>query len=90
MDWEYKITNSSLWYNVYRRKEEDWRLIIEWLQKDTYTLNRDFARTFYHIQDAESALVVERARWRKGITSTTSIKESESEEHKEKTSWSEL
>lgn len=62
--WEYKITKSDLGYNVYRTKEEDWIISLEWLQKDTYTLNRNFARTFYHINDATSALVIARKIWK--------------------------
>ena len=64
---------------------------LEWLQRDSYTLNRDFARTFYHLDDAISALSVEKVKCSKGKeTSTTSTKKSESEGRKEKTSWSEL
>ena len=86
---EYKIVKSDLWYNVYRQKEENWIKMIEWLQKDSYTLNRWFARTFYHLNDATSALVISKARWEKE-TSTISTEKSECEERKEKTSWSEL
>lgn len=91
MDWEYKITKSNLWYNVFREKDEDWILRIEWLQIDTYTLCKNFARTFYHLQDAESALVIERIKWRKGKqTPTILTKKSESGKRREKISWSEL
>ena len=86
---EYKITKSDLGYNVYRRKEEDWLIYLEWLQRGTYTLNRKFARTFYNLDDAISNLVIARSRWEKE-TPTTSIKKSESEGRREKTSWSEL
>ena len=65
MEWEYKITKSDLGYNVYRKQElENWMLRLERLQRDTYTLNREFARTFYTIWDAESALIVARRKWR--------------------------
>jgi hypothetical protein len=64
---------------------------LEWLQRNSYTLHRDFARTFYHLDDAVSALSVEKMRCLKEKeTPTTSTKKSESEGHKEKTSWSEL
>ena len=55
---EYRITKSTLGYNVYRKSEEDWLIRMEWLQRNTYTTNRDYARTFYTIWDAESALVL--------------------------------
>lgn len=88
---EYKITKSNLGYNVYRRKEEDWFLYMEWLQTHSYTLNRDFARTFYTLEDATNAFIIAKTKWEKrSLTPTTFIRKSELEEHKEKTSWSEL
>ncbi len=86
---EYKITKSDLWYHVYRIKEEDWIIKMERLQRNSYTLYKDFARTFYKLDDAIGALVGERIKWKKE-TPTTSTKKSESGENKEKTSWSEL
>ena len=65
MDWKYKITKCSLWYNVFREKEEDWITTTQRLQRDTYTLNRQYAKIFYHLQDAESALTIAKFRWRK-------------------------
>lgn len=87
---EYKIVKSWLGYNVYRKQElKNWMIKMERLQRDTYTLNKDFARTFYHLEDALSALTIAKCKeWKE--TSTTSIRKSESEERKEKTSWSEL
>lgn len=86
---EYKITRSDLGYNIYRKKElEDWTIRLEWLQRNSYTLNRDFARTFYHLDDAISNLQIAKAKW--DTINTTSTKKSESEEQGEKTSWSEL
>lgn len=82
---EYKITKSDLWYQVYR---EDWE-IRERLQRGSYTSNRNFARVFYHLDDALSALQIAKAIWRKE-TPITSTKKSESEEVREKISWSEL
>lgn len=64
---------------------------MERLQRDTYTLNKDFARTFYHLDDAISALTIAKSKCSKGKEiSTTSIRKSDSEERREKTSWSEL
>lgn len=82
---EYKITKCDLWYQVYR---EDWG-IRERLQKDSYSSNRSFARIFYHLDSAISALQIAKAKWKKE-TSITSIKKSGSEGIREKISWSEL
>ena len=89
---EYKIANSSLGYKIYRKKEEDGIMRMEWLHKDWYTLNLEEARVFYHMNDAMSALVIARRLWKKETpeTSTISIKKSESEEKREKKSWDEL
>lgn len=85
---EYKIIKSDLWYNVYRKKEEDWLTTVEWLQNGGYSQNRQFARTFYHVSEATSALVVEKAKlWKKD---TTSEKKSEPERKVERQSWSEF
>ena len=62
--WEYKITKSDLWFNVYREKEENWIKTKEYLQNDSYTLNKQFAKTFYHLNDATSALVIARNKWK--------------------------
>ena len=61
---EYKITKSDLWYNVFREKEEDWYKTKEYLQNNTYTHNKQFAKTFYHLDDAKGALVIARNKWR--------------------------
>lgn len=88
---EYKITKSDLWYHVYRTKEEGWIMRLEWLQRNSYTLRRDFARTFYHLDDAISALSIARCRWDKDtIDSNSSTEKKESEEKSEKTYWGEL
>lgn len=84
---EYKITKSDLGYHVCR--ESDW--IKEYLQKDSYTTRPDFAMIFYHLDTAISALVIEKSKCSKGKEiPITSIRKSESEETREKTSWSEL
>ncbi len=82
---EYKIIKSDLWYQVYR---EDWE-IRERLQRESYTSNRNFARVFYHLDNALSALQIAKAKWKKEIP-ITSTKKSGSEEIREKISWSEL
>lgn len=83
---EYKITKCNLWYNVYRRKEEDWMIYLEWLQRDSYTLNREHARVFYTIDDATNHLIMAR-RWK---ADTTSTQTTNSWDTKEKQSWSEF
>lgn len=56
---QYKIVKSDLWFNIYKKLEKDWRLSIWFLGWDgKRVLNKDYARTFYHREDAESALVV--------------------------------
>lgn len=91
MEWEYYITKSELWFKIFREKEEDGVKRKEWLQTDTYTLNRNFARTFYHLNSATSALVIVRIKWRKWKQMPTILTEkSESEKRREKISWSEL
>lgn len=86
----YYITKSDLGYQIYRVKEnENWTTNMEWLQRNSYTLNRSFARTFYNLTDASSAFTLARTQWDKR-TSTTSTKKSESEDGIEKKSWQEL
>lgn len=86
---EYKIAKTSLGFKIYRKKEENGIMTMEWLQKDWYTPNLEHARIFYHMNDAMSALVLARRSWAKE-TPTTSTKESETEGEREKRSWSEL
>lgn len=56
---EYKIVKSDLGWNISRKKEM-WRLmLLQYLNwKGLWTPNKWFARTFYHREDAEGALVV--------------------------------
>lgn len=81
---EYKITKSDLGYKVYRQKWDEDNRIVEWLQKETYTYNKEYARTFYTLNDAMGALVVARVqKWK--------IEDnSEREEKAEIQSWSDL
>ena len=86
---EYKIAKTSLGFKIYRKKEENGIMAMEWLQKDWYTPNLEHARVFYHANDAMSALVLAKIQWEKE-TPITSTKKSESEDGREKRSWSEL
>ena len=86
----YYITRCDLGYQIYRIKEnENGTTNMERLQRDSYTLNKDHARTFYNLTDATSAFTLARTKWEKR-TSTTFTKKSESEEWEEKRSWGEL
>lgn len=86
----YYIIGCDLGYQIYRYRENvDWTENMERLQKNSYTLNKDHAKIFYHSDDAKAALVLAKIRWDKR-TSTTSIKKSGIEEESEKKLWSEL
>lgn len=60
--WEYKITKSDLGFNIYRTRDENWIVKIERLQGKTYTWNREFAKTFYTLDSAVSALVIQKVK----------------------------
>lgn len=57
--WEYKITKSDLGRNIYKKKEKDWLIQIRFLYHNNKRwLRKDRARTFYHREDALSALII--------------------------------
>lgn len=57
--WEYKIVRSNLWWQIYKKQEKNWFIQIWFLYpQDKRGLNKDYARTFYHREDALSALVI--------------------------------
>ena len=80
----YKIQNSDLWYKIFRHPMWDEST------KEYYSVRREwdkdakYARIFFHKEDAESALVIIRRRWKTESTSSTH------EENVEKQSWSEF
>lgn len=82
--WQYKIVNSDLWFNIRREKED----VEEYYAGGERTPNKNHAKTFFHMVDAESALVIIRIKWNKagGKTKETS----KVEERVEKQSWSEF
>ena len=84
---DYRITESDLGFKVFRDTNDGWIYRREWLQKDSYTLNQKNAKTFYHFDEARSALVIARAKWKKE-TPTTSTRKFEFEGIKERRSWS--
>lgn len=65
---EYKITKSWLWYNIYKKKEINWLLYVYFLSgNDTWRLGKQYARIFYHKEDAISHLTL--ARFKDGKNS---------------------
>lgn len=63
--WKRRIIKCDLGWKVYREKEINDYRIVHWLQHDTYTLNRDFAKIFFNKDDALSALIIARFKWEK-------------------------
>lgn len=65
---EYKIFKTQLGYSIYRKKEE-WKLLtVEFLNwHKERTPNKTIAKTFYHEEDAVSALTIlkHRDEWKK-------------------------
>ena len=63
-EWEYRIVTSTLGFNIYRKKQLEWKMFnMEWLGANLKWINdKDFAKTFYHREDAMSALVIIRKR----------------------------
>lgn len=61
--WEYKIFKTDLWFGIYKKREKDWKISLWFLAwGDKWTLRKDFARTFYHREDAISALALMRVK----------------------------
>ena len=63
---EYKIVTSTLGFNIYRKKQLEWKMFnMEWLGANLkWIKDKDFAKTFYHREDAVSALVIiKKKKW---------------------------
>lgn len=87
---KYRIIRCDLWYNIYKKLKKDNPASMWYLWPNCrWVLNKNHAKVFYHQWDAESALTLVRIKDKWG-TPTTSTKKSESEEVREKKSWSEL
>ena len=83
---EYKIIKTNLWYNVYKKEEEN----LEWLGVNKkWTKDKTCAKLFYHKEDALSNLVLAKFKWEKGTEEILEIP-SKSEGILEKKSWSEF
>ena len=60
---EYKIIRSDLWFNIYKKLEKNGYMSLWFLWPDNkWILNKNHARTFYHREDAVSALVIMKHR----------------------------
>ena len=60
---EYKLCKTDLWFSIYNKLEKDGRISLWFLGWDgKRVLRKDFARTFYHREDAVSNLVVMKAK----------------------------
>lgn len=56
---EYKIVKSDLGRNIYKKREKDWKISLRFLGWDNkWILNKSYAKTFYHREDALAALVI--------------------------------
>lgn len=61
--WEYKIFKTDLWFWIYKKQEKGKSLSLWFLAGDEKrTLRREYAKTFYHREDAEAALVIMRTK----------------------------
>lgn len=56
---EYKIYKTDLWFWIYKKREKDGFISVWFLGWDNKrVLRKDFARTFYHRDDAVSNLAL--------------------------------
>jgi hypothetical protein len=56
---EYKIVKSDLGRNIYKKREKDWKISLRFLGwNNKRVLNKSYAKTFYHREDALAALVI--------------------------------
>lgn len=58
---KYRIFTSDLGFWIYKKfVSEDWKITQMWFLdwKGNWTLNKDYARTFYHRADAEGVYTV--------------------------------
>ena len=80
----YYIIKCDLGYQIYRIKDnENWTTNMERLQRNSYTLNKDHARVFYHLDDATANLALAKTKWDKRIN-TTFIRKSGIEDGEER------
>lgn len=57
--WEYKIFKTDLGWGIYKKREKNWITQLWFLcQNNTWKLDKSCANTYYHREDALSALIV--------------------------------
>lgn len=60
---EYKIYKTDLGWGIYKKLEKNWFIQMWFLHpQDKRWLNKDSAKTFYHREDAVSALIIMRRK----------------------------
>lgn len=66
---EYKIYKTDLWFGIYKKLEKDGFISIWFLAwDDKRTLRKDYARTFYHREDAMAAMTVMKIKDKKNTS----------------------
>lgn len=59
---EYKITKSTLWRIIYKKRQKDKMIYVWFLWARGRVLDKTFAKIFYNEEDAISALVINKMR----------------------------
>ena len=60
---QYRITKNNLGYIVYKKKEEDWFIELRFLwPNNKRELEKSYAKTYYHKEDALDALIIMKVR----------------------------
>lgn len=81
----YYIKETDLWFIIVREKDEE---IEEYLSLNWKRINKEiWARTFYTKDSALSALVIAKAKWKKGKTESISIEDLDWKKEAVKSYW---
>ena len=60
---QYRISRNNLGYIVYKKKEEDWLIELRFLwPNNKRELEKNYAKTYYHKDDALNALIVNKVK----------------------------
>lgn len=60
---EYRIFRTDLWWSIYRKKQVGKFLFLQFLSwKNQWIMNKTYARIFYQRDEAESVLVIMKAK----------------------------
>ena len=82
--WDYHIKRTDLWFIIIRSNDE----IEEYLSLNWKRINKEiWARTFYTEDSAFSALVIAKAKWKKGRTESISIEDLDWKKEAVKSYW---